>query len=105
MYKQNRIEKSQLLLKNVYVGETIEHKVERIISNKEPIKDGAPLIYTERKNGVMAAYDIRTDKFDIAIGATDAIAKDNAAKRKAAIMKRDKDFIDMTKPISDKPSQ
>ena len=32
-------------------GETIEQKMERILSNKEPIEDGAPEIYTERKDG------------------------------------------------------
>jgi len=35
-------------------GETIEQKLVRIMNNKEPIKDGAPLIYTERKDGVQA---------------------------------------------------
>ena len=33
-------------------GETIETKINRIVNNKEPIKDGAPLIYTERKEGI-----------------------------------------------------
>ena len=29
-------------------GETIETKVARIVQNKEPITDGAPMIYTEK---------------------------------------------------------
>ena len=41
-------------------GETIETKVERIVSTNEPISDGAPLIYTERKDGILAAYNIKT---------------------------------------------
>ena len=32
-----------------FEGETIETKVNRIVNNGEPIKDGAPIIYTERK--------------------------------------------------------
>ena len=32
-----------------YEGETIEHKVQRIVLNKEPIEDGAEIIYTEKK--------------------------------------------------------
>ena len=32
--------------------ETIEKKVKRIVENKEPISDGAPIIYTERNKGV-----------------------------------------------------
>lgn len=63
-------------------GETIEKKVERIVQNKEPITDGAPLIFTEKKDGVLPAYDIRTDRFDIAIDAMDKYHAANAAKSK-----------------------
>ena len=49
-----------------YEGEFIEEKVARVVENKEPIEDGAPIIYTERKDGVIPAYNIRTDKWDIA---------------------------------------
>ena len=62
-------------------GETIEMKIERIVENKEPITDGAPIIYTERKQGVLPEYDIRTDRFDLAIGAMDYISKSQIAKR------------------------
>ena len=62
-------------------GETIEIKVERITVNREPITDGAPLIYTERKDGVLAGYDIRTDRFEVAIEAMDKVSKSNQAKR------------------------
>ena len=34
-----------------YEGEFIEEKVARVVENKEPIEDGAPIIYTERKDG------------------------------------------------------
>ena len=34
-------------------GETIETKVARIVQNKEPITDGAPMIYTEKEQGVL----------------------------------------------------
>ena len=36
-------------------GEYIEEKVRRITENNEPIEDGAPIIYTERKDGVNPA--------------------------------------------------
>jgi hypothetical protein len=62
-------------------GETLEQKIERIMSNKEPIKDGAPLIHTERKDGVEPAYNIKTDRFDIAIDAMDIVTKSTEAKR------------------------
>ena len=55
--------------------------MERIINNKEPIKDGAPLIYTERKDGVKASTNIRTDRWGVALEATDKIAKSYKARR------------------------
>lgn len=68
-----------------YVGETIEQKVRRISVNKEPITDGAPLIFTQRKDGVLPAYDIRTDRFDIAIEAMGAVQKSYQSKREERI--------------------
>lgn len=61
-------------------GETIENKVARIVQNKEPITDGAPIIFTEKKDGVLPAYNIRTDRFDIALEAMDKIGKSKAKK-------------------------
>lgn len=63
-------------------GESIETKVARITENREPISDGAPIIYTNRDEGVIPAYNIRTDKWDIAQSAMDAIHKANAARSK-----------------------
>ena len=50
-------------------GESIEIKVARLLSQEEPIKDQVPLIYTERKTGVNPEYNIRTDRFMIAMEA------------------------------------
>ena len=63
-------------------GETIEQKVMRITENNEPITDGAPIIFTARKDGVLPAYDVRTDRFEIAIDGMDYVAKSNLARRK-----------------------
>jgi len=62
-------------------GETIETKIQRIVNNNEPITDGAPLIYQERKDGVQPDYDVRTDRFDVAIEAMDVVSKSKLAKR------------------------
>ena len=64
-----------------YEGETIEEKIERIINNKEPISDASPLLYTERKEGVRPEFDIRTDRFDIAIDKMDYSSRMNTSKR------------------------
>lgn len=63
-------------------GERIETKVARIVENNEPITDGAPIIYTKREDGVLAAYDIRTDRWDVAQQAMDAVNQANIAKSK-----------------------
>lgn len=64
-------------------GETIEDKCKRLVETKEPITDGAPILYTERKDGVLPAYDIRTDRWAIAQEAMDKNRKAIDAKRKA----------------------
>lgn len=88
MYRKNKAEKTQLSRNTSYEGETIEQKIQRIVNNKEPIKDGAPLIYTNRKDGVQPQYDIRTDRFEIAIGAMDKVAKTYQSKRQERIDKQ-----------------
>ncbi len=75
--------KSEMTSVETMEGERIEEKIERIVSNKEAIKDGAPEIFTERKDGIIAAYNIRTDRFELAADAMDAIQRSTAAKREA----------------------
>lgn len=65
----------------IFEAETIEEKINRIVNNKEPITDGAPIIYTERKQGVLPEYDIRTDRWEIAIEAMDKVHTDMIARR------------------------
>lgn len=77
--------KSQLKSVEVYEGETIETKVSRIINEKAPIEDGAPIIFTDRADGVLPAYDIRTDRWDIAVDAMDKVNKAKIAKREEFI--------------------
>lgn len=64
----------------IYEGESIETKCARILQNKEPITDTAPIIYTAKEDGVLPAYNIRTDRFDIAMDAYDKITKSSAKK-------------------------
>ena len=65
-----------------YEGESIEKKVSKLIDNNEPITDGAPIIFTEKKDGVLPQYDIRTDKWDIAQSAMDLANASKIAKSK-----------------------
>ena len=66
-----------------YEGEPIELKVERLLTNKEGITDGAPIIYTERKDGVNPAHNIRTDRWEIAAQTMDVVHRNKAAKSEA----------------------
>lgn len=90
MYKIQRPEKTGIKLMQAYVGERIEEKIERIVNNNEPITDGAPLVYTERKDGVKPEMDIRTDRWDLALDAMTYGAKSHIAKREAKIVEMNK---------------
>ena len=92
MYVYEKRSKSRLTSVEKVEGEPIEHKIERIVSNKEPISDGAPSIFTERKDGVIAAYNIRADRWDIASEAMDKVSGSIQAKRenKAKVSKEAK---------------
>ena len=80
-YNYKKPSKSQLKSVEKLEGEPIEWKIERIVSNKEAISDGAPNIYTERKDGVVAAYNIRTDRWEIAADGMDKVQASIQAKR------------------------
>lgn len=87
-------------------GESIENKVRRITENNEPITDGAPIIYTNRDDGVLPAYNIRTDRWEIAQQAMEAVNQANLAKSKnyGKIEQQEKNALE-SKEIGDTPSQ
>ena len=74
-----------------YEGETIETKVERVVNNKEPITDGAVITYTERKDGVLPQYDVRTDKWDLAQDTMDKVHANKIAKSKETLKANEED--------------
>lgn len=81
MYTTPTLITSRIKVNTAKQGETLETKIERIVNNKEPIKDGAPIIYMERKEGIRKSTNIRTDRFEVAIEAADKIAKSYKARR------------------------
>ena len=58
-----------------YQAEPREVKLRKIISGESNnMEDGVfPTVYTEKKDGVLPEYDIRTDRFEVAIDAIDKI--------------------------------
>lgn len=81
MYKGIKVTKSSIQVNKSTEGETIERKIRRIVNNNEPISDGAPLIYTERKDGVQPDYDIRTDRWEHAVEGMGKVSKMKFAER------------------------
>lgn len=90
---KKRPTKSKIKVNEAYEGVTIELKVNAIVNNKEPIKDNSPVMYLERSEGVPPGTDIRTDRWDVALDAMNAVSKDTRAKRanKAKVIEMDKD--------------
>lgn len=83
----------------------MEEQIGKILDNQMDV-DEKQVIYTERKDGVVAGLDIRTDRFDIALEAMDKGAKSMINKRisKLEIIKEEEeekdpngDSIDSTK--------
>lgn len=81
MYRKNHMHSTSMRVNQSTEGRTLEQKLEQITQNKEKITDGSPLIYTERSAGIMPAYDIRTDRFEIAVEAMDKVSKSYKARR------------------------
>lgn len=65
-----------------YEAEPREVKLRKIINGEAcSMEDGVfPTIYTEKKDGVRPEYDIRTDRFEVAIDAMDKINQSAAAQ-------------------------
>lgn len=63
-----------------YEAEPREVKLRKIISGEtSDMEDGVfPIIYTEKRDGVQPEYDIRTDRFEVAIDAMDKINQSTA---------------------------
>ncbi len=88
LYRANKKRKGSLR-RNVSVeGETLEFKIERMLSNGEPLNgngEAAQMIFTDRKDGVMEGYNPRTDRWEIAVDAASKVGKSKAAKRDAKL--------------------
>lgn len=79
MYKKPIFNRTSIRATNNEIGTHIHEKVKAIIEQGDNMQE-APLIYTDKADGVMAGYNIRTDKWEIAIDAMDKINKVRFAK-------------------------
>lgn len=81
---KTRIYETQLKRTTTEEGVSIEQRMRKAIESGEKITDTAEIVYTEKKDGVLPQYDVRTDKWEIAMQAMDAATKSDVAKVKAA---------------------
>lgn len=94
-YRQQPKQYSKPTLKNntSYVGEPLEEKIFRMLNNKEPIGDAVPLTYTDRAEGVGPEYNIRTDRWEVAVDGMDKASKTWQAQREQRIGERTYDTM------------
>lgn len=82
----SKIQQNQLIMPNTddneFVGTSLEEKVRAAETSQAPIEAVSPMIYTERKDGVLPEYNIRTDKWSIAQEAMTAISQASRDRRK-----------------------
>lgn len=81
MEKGTKFNKTSIRTNFLEKGESIEEKMRRVTQSNEPIENVAPMLYTERKDGVLPETDIRTDRWDIAQEAMGKVEKSIVAKR------------------------
>lgn len=66
---------------DIWKGQSIERYVEQCETTNQPIDGMSPIIFTARKDGVKAEYNIRTDRFELAREAMDKVAGSYRAQR------------------------
>lgn len=79
--KRVHINKTIIKGNSPFEGESIEEMLRRTTVTNEPIDASAPIIYTERKDGVQPQFDIRTDRFEVAQSAMDKVTATLIAQR------------------------
>jgi len=80
-YKQPFYHTTQISIEEQIEGATLEVKIAKMVENNEPLKADIGLLYTERKQGVLAGTNVRTDRWEVATDAMDKVAKSKIAKR------------------------
>lgn len=93
MYNRPRMPKTSIKVNKSYEGVPIERKMERMLNNGAEEADSAPIIYTERQDGIIPDMDIRTDKWEHAVEARDKDTKTELARRSREIGERTYDTM------------
>ena len=93
-YKTIEQDKETICTTEAFIGQSLEEKVYQAVNSKAPIEAVAPMVYTERKDGVLPETNIRTDRFEIAQEAMTTIANGVREKRAKRILEGSADKPD-----------
>ena len=63
-----------------YEAEGLEVKLRRMTETNEPLAGDIPIVYTKKTDGVLPAFDIRTDRFEIAREAMSKVYENEMTK-------------------------
>lgn len=66
---------------DLYEGDSLERELKKKLEQKEPIPVIMDTAYTEKKVGVIEAYNIRTDRFEVGQREAERIGEYRAAKK------------------------
>lgn len=91
MFRNPKYQTSRFKGTETYTAKSIEAELEEIITQKKPIEATAPLIYTEKSDGVIEDFDIRTDKWEAMQRAANYVNEQKREYRKAETEGRIKD--------------
>lgn len=80
MERKCKMNKTQLHRKPTEKGESIEEILRKKTATKEKVEEVNPPIYTPLADGIIPDYDIRADRFDVAIEAQDKFTASKIAK-------------------------
>lgn len=69
-----------IIAKPKYTGLSIEETIRQAIATNQPLEAKAPLIFTAASEGVVPAYNVRTDRQDLALNANDKFQGSDAMK-------------------------
>lgn len=75
-----KIYKTKIQCNKSILGESIEDKMRRNTQTGVIVQAVEPIIYTDKKEGVRAEFDIRTDKWAVAQAAMGKVNKSRIAK-------------------------
>lgn len=98
-FRKIKTDKNNITTTEGFSGESLEEKVYKAVNSKAPIEAVAPMVYTERKDGVLPETNIRTDRFEIAQEAMTNIAN-GVRERRAKKMLEKYEVKKADKPVS-----